>query len=187
MTEMPQEEAYVSVDIEASGPIPGDYSLLAIGACLVDEPDQTFYRELKPMSDRFVADALAVSHLSLDDLKRRGADPAQSMRDFSRWVQKATSARRPVFVGFNAGFDWAFINWYFHHFMVENPFGISALDIKSYYMGLAGTSWEATRSSQIPAEYRDPDRSEHTHNALQDALEQAAMFARMLHDASERR
>jgi DNA polymerase III epsilon subunit-like protein len=180
MTKTVPDEAYVSVDIEASGPIPGDYSMLAIGACLVDTPDRTFYKELKPISDRFVADALAVSHLSVDDLKINGADPANAMRDFSKWVQGVTSARRPVFVGFNAGFDWSFVNWYFHHFSIENPFGISALDIKSYYMGFAGTSWDATRSSEIQKEFRDPDRAEHTHNALQDAVEQAAMFARML-------
>jgi DNA polymerase III epsilon subunit-like protein len=180
MTETVLEEAYVSVDIEASGPIPGDYSLLSLGACLIDAPDRTFYRELKPISDRFVADALAVSHLSLDDLKMKGAEPAKAMRDFAKWIQGATSGRRAVFVGFNAGFDWAFVNWYFHHFGLENPFGIGALDIKSYYMGLAGTSWEATRSSKIPESFRDPDRAEHTHNALDDAVEQAAMFARML-------
>src|SRR5438105_865151 len=118
MTETVPDEAYVSVDIEASGPIPGDYSMLAIGACLVDAPDRTFYKELKPISDRFVADALAVSHLSIDDLKINGADPANAMRDFSKWVEGVTSARRSVFVGFNAGFDWSFVNWYFHHFSI---------------------------------------------------------------------
>ena len=82
MTETVPDEAYVSVDIEASGPIPGDYSLLAIGACLVDEPDQTFYRELKPMSDRFVADALGSGFVksSLERAKLAGVEVAPTAK-----------------------------------------------------------------------------------------------------------
>ncbi len=41
-------EVLVSVDVETSGPSPGTGSLLAIGACLVDDPAQSFYRELQP-------------------------------------------------------------------------------------------------------------------------------------------
>ena len=40
-----------------------------------------------------------------------------------------------MFVGFNASFDWSFVNWYFHKFVGTNPFGVAALDIKAYYMG----------------------------------------------------
>ncbi|RLA29121.1 MAG: 3'-5' exonuclease, partial [Gammaproteobacteria bacterium] len=35
-------EVYLSVDVETSGPIPGEYSLLTIGACDVSDPKQTF-------------------------------------------------------------------------------------------------------------------------------------------------
>lgn len=45
----PTKEVFISVDIEASGPIPGEYSLLSIGACMVDNPDESFYAELKPV------------------------------------------------------------------------------------------------------------------------------------------
>src|SRR6266436_4496570 len=38
-----QDEAYISVDIEAAGPVPGEYSMLSLGACLVDSPEITFY------------------------------------------------------------------------------------------------------------------------------------------------
>ena len=33
-------DLFVSVDVETAGPIPGEYSLLAIGACLVDAPEK---------------------------------------------------------------------------------------------------------------------------------------------------
>ena len=40
---------YVMVDVEADGPIPGDYSMICFGAVVVKEGlDQTFYGRLKP-------------------------------------------------------------------------------------------------------------------------------------------
>jgi DNA polymerase III epsilon subunit-like protein len=173
-----QDEIYVSVDIEASGPIPGDYSMLSIGACLVRRPERRFYREIRPISADFVADALKVSGLSMSALARTGVEPSEAMREFGAWVRSSSADREPVMVAFNASFDWSFINWYFVHFGIENPFGIGAIDIKSYYMGLTGTSWSDSRSSEIPEPYAS--RGSHTHNAVDDAVEQASMFVRML-------
>jgi len=81
-------------------------------------------------------------------------------------------------VGFNASFDWAFVNWYFHIFLGENPFGIGALDIKAYYMGFSGCSWRDTRSSQISPPFRSSRHQ--THNALDDARAQAEVFEKLL-------
>ena len=33
---MNDQDNYFSVDIEASGPIPGEYSMLSLGVCLVE-------------------------------------------------------------------------------------------------------------------------------------------------------
>jgi DNA polymerase III epsilon subunit-like protein len=172
-------EIFISVDVEASGPIPADYSMLAIGACLVHDLTQTFYIEIQPVSDKFVPAALKVTGLSLDRLKTTGTPPAQAMNAFADWVTSAASGGTPVFVGFNATFDWAFVNWYFQHFTDGNPFGIGGLDIKSFYMGMAGTGWTETRSSKLPARFKSP-RTRHTHNALSDAIEQAGVFETML-------
>jgi len=39
---------YISVDIEADGPIPGDYSMISFGAVIVNENlDKSFYGKLK--------------------------------------------------------------------------------------------------------------------------------------------
>jgi ribonuclease T len=47
-----KREVFISVDIEAAGPIPGEYSLLTIGACVVFDDIQTFACELKPVFHR---------------------------------------------------------------------------------------------------------------------------------------
>ena len=172
-------EAYISVDVEAAGPLPPTYSMLSLGAVVVDDPQATFYVEFKPLNDKSVPAAMKVVGRTLEDFARTGRDPKDAMAAFSDWLGSVAKAAKPVFVGFNATFDWAFVNFYFHQYLGENPFGIGGIDIKSYYMGLSGGTWEDTRSSRIPAEFKDSSRR-HTHNALDDAIEQADMFRRMM-------
>jgi hypothetical protein len=60
--------AYIMVDIESDGPIPGDYSMISFGAVLVDEHlDKTFYGKLKPISDKYILEALTVSGHSREE------------------------------------------------------------------------------------------------------------------------
>lgn len=165
--------------MEASGPVPGQYSLLSIGACVVGEDDKRFYVELKPISEEFTEQALVVAGLPLDRLRREGEDPAAALAAFERWVTSVTPAdARPVFVAFNATFDWMFTHYYFVRFLGRDPFGFSALDIKAFYMGMMGTNWTGTSKSRMDRRFL-PHRP-HTHNALEDAIWQAEAFERML-------
>lgn len=173
-----QPEIYVSVDIEAAGPVPGKYSMLSLGASLVDRPSETFYRELRPINDQFVSEALQVSGLSMERLTIEGRAPFEVMTDFRAWVTRSAGRGRPIFVGFNASFDWAFVNWYFHVFLEENPFGIGGIDIKAYAMGRLGSSWQATSSSRLPLDIRAPRAL--SHNALDDAIVQGDVFSKLL-------
>lgn len=170
-----KREIFISVDVETSGPIPGEYSMLSIGACLVEQPSVTFECELKPISDNADPAAIAVSGLSLDRLRIEGLDPDQAMGSFGRWASDAAGTDgTPVFVGFNAPFDWSFVNYYFHRFGGGNPFGFTALDIKALYMGAFGTSWTDTRSSRMSERLEPKLRGDH--DALHDALYQAELF-----------
>lgn len=171
-------ELYVSVDIEAAGPVPGIYSMLALGACVVSRPDEGFYIELRPITDAFVPEALRVGRLSIEHLRKEGRDPAEAMIAFRDWLRNQSAGLRPVFVAFNNSFDWAFVNWYFHHFVGENPFGIGGIDVKAYYMGLSGCAWAETTSRRLPARFRSSLPL--THNALDDARAQADIFAKLL-------
>ena len=165
----------ISVDVETSGPIPGEYSMLTIGACVVDEPTLTFARSLKPIGHGADPAAMEVTGLSLDELRLSGLEPEAAMRAFADWLAGlAADGGSLVFVGLNAPFDWAFVNYYFHRFVGANPFGFTAIDIKAYFMGVTGCRWEDTKSS-LMAGRLEPTLAG-THDALQDALYQAELF-----------
>ena len=144
-----KREIFISVDVETAGPIPGEFSLLSIGACDVDDEFRSFSIELKPINRNADPKALEVTGLSLEVLAERGEEPAAAMKAFENWARSlAGEDATPVFVGFNAPFDWSFVNYYFHRFTGANPFGFTALDIKALYMGATGSTWSDTRSSR---------------------------------------
>ena len=100
--------AYIMVDIESDGHIPGDYSMISFGAVIVDENlDKTFYGKLKPISEKYIPEALAVSGYSREETLTF-EDPKKVMSDFAAWI-KENSADRPIFISDNNGFDWMFI------------------------------------------------------------------------------
>lgn len=179
-------EAYISVDVETAGPVPRTYSLLALGACLVDDPAATFYAELQPISRAADPRALAVSGLSLDHLATHGLRPEEAMRAFAAWVEEVVPGdSRPVFVAFNAPFDWMFITDYLQRFGLPNRFGHAALDVKALYMGVTGEPWFRTTMAEASARYGLAGGL--PHHALEDALIQAELFRRILAEGASRR
>lgn len=177
-------ERFISVDVETAGPTPGDYAMISIGACPVDEPERGFYVELKPDRDAVVESALEVSGLKMETLAVEGTDPAEAMREFAQWIRDVVppQTHRPVFVGFNAVFDWMFVNEYFVRYGIENPFGHGGLDIKSYYVGMMGSTWEQTSMRHLSPKYLSGRPL--SHNALGDARDQAELFRRISEDAA---
>lgn len=181
---------YVSVDIEADGPIPGPYSMLSLGAAVAgvqdadgfraaDPEERTFYRELRPISEGFVPEALAVSGLDRDRLGAEGAEPVQAMREFTDWVRAAAVGAQPVMCGYPASYDWTFLYWYLIRFAGSSPFGHSGcLDMKTLYATKAGLPLRAVAKGTMPRELLS--RRRHTHHALDDAIEQAELFARLM-------
>ncbi len=119
-----------------------------------------------------------MSGFDLADLGKTGNRPEDAMPRFRDWLAGACTGGTPVFVGFNAGFDWSFVNWYFHRFLGANPFGFAPLDVKSYYMGMTGCRWEETKSSRIRPEFQPTKPGDHY--SLADARAQAEMFQKML-------
>ncbi|MDX1928165.1 MAG: hypothetical protein SFV81_16680 [Pirellulaceae bacterium] len=150
---------YFMVDIEADGPIPGDYSMVCFGAIIVEPTlDRTFYGQLKPISDSWVPEALAVSGFSRDETLAFD-DPETVMRNFGQWV-KDNSVGQAIFISDNNGFDWQFINWYFHHFTGKNPFGFSSTNLGSLYKGVV---------KDLRASFKHLRKTRHTHHPVDDA------------------
>ncbi len=151
--------SYIMVDIEADGPIPGDYSMISFGAVIVNETlDKTFYGKLKPISDKHIPEALAVSGFSREDTMRFD-DPQLVMQQFADWLRE-NSKGRPMFISDNNGFDWMFICWYFHHFTGSNPFGHSSQNLGSLYKGIVK---DASKN------FKHLRKTKHTHNPVDDA------------------
>jgi DNA polymerase III epsilon subunit-like protein len=171
------------VDVETAGPYPGSFSLLSIGACTLQKPHLTFYVEIQPIHETLLPEAYGIHGLSLDYLHEFGIPPSVAMKQFSDWTETAVPAgEKPLFIAFNAPFDWMFISDYFYRFLGHNPFGHSAIDIKAFYMGIIGCDWNETGWSQISQRYIGDHKL--THNALRDAIDQAEI---MLHILSERK
>lgn len=199
-------EVYISVDVEADGPYPGDYSMTSLGACVAGymtaereyvrvekSSDNTFYSELMPISDKYDPEAFAVGVFQYytgdpkDEAAKRlhllstGEQGVHAMRRFYYWVaqmQNAYSAKGAVFCAYPLGFDWLFTYWYMMKF-AQSPFGHSRhIDIKTLYMTKAKQSVSRAVKSNMPKSLRP--KVAHTHNALDDALEQGELMMNLL-------
>ena len=146
-----------------------------------------FYRELRPISETFEPEALAVNGLDRDELARTGTDPVEAMSAAARWVEDVGDSFRPVLVAYPVAFDWSFLYWYFEQFADRpSPFGHSScLDIRTLYQAIAGSVFDQSGKSSMP-DFVLPSRA-HTHNALDDALEQGELFANLFEFARARR
>jgi DNA polymerase III epsilon subunit-like protein len=175
-----ESEVLISVDVETSGPTPSTGSLIAIGACLVDRLDLTFYRELRP-DPRIPWDHRTekVHGLTRAYLEQRGVEPADAIRNFAQWIETVSNSRKPVMVGVNVSFDWMFVADNLERYEGRNPFGIAPLDLKSLFMGRYGVRHWADTSKRAMLEKITVDLP-HTHNALDDARMQAQICARLM-------
>jgi DNA polymerase III epsilon subunit-like protein len=151
------------IDCESDGPIPGDYSMVCFGAVKVEPTlKKTFYGKIRPISDIWQPEALAISgfsreaHLTFDE-------PEKVMKEFADWI-KETSIDKPIFISDNNGYDFAFVNYYFHKFYGSNPFGWSSRRIGDLYCGMkmdSRASWKHLR------------KTKHDHNPINDAMANA--------------
>jgi hypothetical protein len=171
-----RSELYIAVDVEADGPIPGPYSMLSLGMAVVGRPDLTFYTEMKPISDAFVPEALAVSGLDRDQLLAHAPGAAEAMAVAKAWVDGLRPIGRPVFLAAPAVWDGMFVHWYFVRFTGASPFGATGagVDLRSYWMGRVAGQYSTTHKADI---LRAVGLTlPHTHHAGEDAAELAQIF-----------
>ncbi len=181
---------YLSIDVEASGPFPGLFSLVSIGAVvvrpgrsgqwMVDE-EYSFYEELKPLDGAAELEAATNIHgLTRDYLEENGRDPGQVMEEFARFYRKLEKEfKKVVPAAWPSSFDSPYIGWYLQYFLEENPLGWSAFDIPSFGMGLFCCHRNALRNLMKKAGI-EFGNNPNAHNALADAIEQGHTLANLL-------
>jgi hypothetical protein len=166
--------SYIMVDIESDGPIPGteDYSMICFGAVIVDDTlSKTFYGKLRPISSKWVPEALAVSGFTREETLRF-PEAKLTMCEFESWLA-THNQDRPMFISDNNGFDYSFINWYFHHFLGRNPFGHSSTNLGSLYKGIV---------RDLRRNFKHLRRTVHDHNPVNDAKGNAEAFRHVLNE-----
>lgn len=181
-------DAYFSADVETDGPIPGPYSILSFAIVYAGTFDgghferpleyrQTLYRELRPISQSFEPEALRVNGLDRARLGLEGVPPEIAMTEASQWIKDTAQKARPVLVAYPLSFDWAWLYWYFIRFCKDgSPFGYSrCFDIKTAVSVKAGIPISEAGRSRLHPSLRAAHA--HTHHALDDAIEQAEIFA----------
>lgn len=181
-------DIYFSADVETDGPVPGPFSMLSVGIVVAGAFDGThftrpsdfgsgFYAELKPISSQFQTDALAVNKLDRDRLMFEGEDPRQAMTRACDWIERMAAGGKPVLVAYPLSFDWMWLFWYFTQFSAQgSPFSYSSCyDLKTAYSVKAKVPISEAGRSRVPASLQGTHP--HTHHALDDAIEQAELFA----------
>jgi hypothetical protein len=176
-------EIYISTDVETDGPIPGPNSMLSLGAAAYTADKallSTFSANLETLpgaagDPKTMAwwetqpTAWAACRVNLES-------PENAMRRYAAWIK--TLAGRPIFVAYPVSFDFMFVYWYLMRFVGESPFGLSAIDVKSYAMALMRSEFRESSRKYMPQHWFDDHP--HTHIALDDAIEQGTLFCNIL-------
>jgi hypothetical protein len=162
--------SWIMVDVEASGSAPGLFSMVSFGAVLcTPQLNETFYGECAPLpGSGYDPVALAVSGLT-HEKTLLFPDPELTMKEFEKWVV-AHGGNRPMFISDNNGFDWQFINFYFHKYCGYNPFGFSSTNLGSLYKGMQKDMFK---------NFKHLRKTKHSHHPVDDARGNAEAFLTM--------
>jgi hypothetical protein len=178
-------EIYISTDVETDGPIPGPNSMLNFASAAYKADGErlgTFTANLEflpgasghPRTMEFWSRHPEVWAA----IRSNPRPPAEVMPRYAAWLESLPG--KPVFVGYPIAFDFMFVYWYLIRFHGQSPFGHNGIDIRSYAMALLKKDYRDSSKSEMP--HRWHSRHSHTHNSLDDAIEQGELFTNMLRE-----
>lgn len=170
-------QIYTIVDLELNGQIPGEHSILSIGAVAttMDEEVGSFYKKLLPLEE------LSADPETMEWWKTQpeawqevntDAEPADVVIDaFRTWV--GSFDKLPVFVASPLVLDYPFVKWYLHRFGGEQLFEDfkpvqRTLDLASFTAGKLNIPLARARRMQLPPEITQ-GMPGHSHKAIDDA------------------
>ena len=146
MWPLSSDECYVSINIEADGPVPGLHSMLSLGAAAFTSEGvlgDTFSVNLDPLPEasedmrtmRWWASQPAAWKACRTDPEA----PESAMRRFHVWIQRQhDTVGLPVMVAFPAAYDAMWTQWYLRRFVGDDPFRRRAIDVKTLAMVAMG-------------------------------------------------
>jgi hypothetical protein len=182
-------EIYVSTDVEADGLIPGVHSMLSFGSAaftadkrLVGTYDANLETLAGATTDPRTMEWWAAHPRAWEACRTHPRPPSDVMPEYAAWLERLPGT--PVFVGYPASYDFLFVYWYLIRFAGRSPFSFSALDIKSYAMAMLGTPFRQSTKRNMPARWFETKN--HSHVALDDAIEQGYLFCNMQAENLER-
>lgn len=177
-------EIYISTDVETDGPIPGPHSMLSFASAAY-RPDKTLLDTFSANLELLPGAAGAPETMqwwatqpeAWEHCRRDPRPPAEVLPAYVRWIKGLGGV--PVFVAYPLGFDFTFVYWYLIRFAGESPFSFSGLDIKTFAMALLRSGYRDATKRNMPRRWFEP-KLQHSHVALDDAIEQGALFCNML-------
>lgn len=174
---------YVSTDIETNGFHIGKNSILSLASAA--------YLENKTLVSTFTINLDTLpggqeSAVTMDwwqqypeawqAARHQCVSPEVGMAQYVNWLNQLPGC--PIFVGYPIAFDFSFVVYYLDRFAGENPFGFSAIDLRSLAMGLHQVPFSKASKVHWPTHWFE--KKPHTHIALDDALEQGTVFCNMI-------
>ena len=178
-------EIYVSVDIEADGPIPGPHSMLSLGAVAYTAEGHClgeYAANLETLPEADMHPSMAAWWQQFPDAwhahRQNPRPPADVMREFADWLEALPGL--PLFVAWPATWDFMWVYWYLIKFTGRRPFAEHGIDMRSYAMGMRKREFGRSGKHYLPKRWISA--RPHTHIALDDAHEQGELFIQMLRE-----
>ena len=139
----------VCCDVETDGPFMPEYSIVCFAAIIVEPSlSKTFYGRIKPISDKWNPEALAISGFSREE-HLEFDEPEIVMANFANWLELNIKGR-PIGISDNNGFDFGVcLNYYFHKYYGSNPFGWSSRRIGDLFCGAEHDMWYKWKKHRI--------------------------------------
>ena len=193
MWPLSSDECYVSIDIEADGPIPGVHSMLSLGAAAFTSDGvlgETFSANLEQLpeahEDVRTMRWWASQATAWEACRTDPEPPRAAMHRFHAWLERQHAAvGLPVMVAFPAAYDAMWVQWYLRRFVDDDPFRRRAIDVKTLAMVAIGRGYRSTTKSTMPKHWRPPTK--HTHVAVEDAVEQGELFVNIMRELNVQR
>lgn len=193
------EEIYISTDIEADGPIPGEYSMLSLGSVALDEDGKIlgkFYKKLKTLEHAKqhpqTIEFWNKNKKAYAEATSNPESPEKVMKEYSNWLEKISEKHNKelYFLAYPATWDFMFVSWYLikfvkryekNHFL-DVPFHHQGIDIRTFAMAHSKKPYSQSGTSAWPESLLKIEKPKDflEHKAVDDALKQGLLFINLL-------